>query len=207
MKTATEVGGDYYDFSTKEDGSLNICLGDATGHGMKAGTIVSMMKSLFTGISAANDISEFFILSNNALKNSELDKMMMAFGMINIQENKIRISNAGIPPIFIFRSASRSVEEIKLNGLPLGAMKNTKYDSHNTDVSTGDIILMLSDGMPELRNGNDEMFGYERIKELFGKIGDKSANEIIQYLKLNSTDWVKDKDPDDDVTFVVIKVK
>ena len=45
MQTATEVGGDYYDFSVKEDGSLNVCLGDATGHGMKAGTIVSMMKS------------------------------------------------------------------------------------------------------------------------------------------------------------------
>ncbi len=47
MKTATEVGGDYYDFSTKKDGSLNVCLGDATGHGMKAGTLVSMMKSIF----------------------------------------------------------------------------------------------------------------------------------------------------------------
>ena len=48
MQTATEVGGDYYDFSTVEDGSLNICLGDATGHGMKAGIMVSSMKSIFT---------------------------------------------------------------------------------------------------------------------------------------------------------------
>ncbi|MCW8849359.1 MAG: triple tyrosine motif-containing protein, partial [Melioribacteraceae bacterium] len=41
MKTATEVGGDYYDFSMKEDGSLNIALGDGTGHGLKAGILVS----------------------------------------------------------------------------------------------------------------------------------------------------------------------
>ena len=56
MKTATEVGGDYYDFSTKEDGSLNIAIGDATGHGMKAGTLVTMMKSLFTANSIDKEI-------------------------------------------------------------------------------------------------------------------------------------------------------
>ena len=47
MKTATEVGGDYYDFIVGLDGTLIVAIGDATGHGMKAGTIVSMVKALF----------------------------------------------------------------------------------------------------------------------------------------------------------------
>ena len=38
MKTATEVGGDYYDFNVGTDGTLTVAIGDATGHGMKAGT-------------------------------------------------------------------------------------------------------------------------------------------------------------------------
>ena len=46
MKTATEVGGDYYDFSVGQDGTLNIGFGDATGHGMQAGTIVTLMKPI-----------------------------------------------------------------------------------------------------------------------------------------------------------------
>ena len=87
MKTATEVGGDYYDFSTKEDGSLNVCLGDATGHGMKAGTLVSMIKSLFTANSIDKSLEEFFSSTNEALKNAKLDKMMMAFAMLNINVN------------------------------------------------------------------------------------------------------------------------
>ena len=34
MKTATEVGGDYYDFNISADGTLNVAMGDATGHGV-----------------------------------------------------------------------------------------------------------------------------------------------------------------------------
>ena len=47
MKTATEVGGDYYDFHVHADGTLTVILGDATGHGMMSGMMVSIMKSLF----------------------------------------------------------------------------------------------------------------------------------------------------------------
>ena len=46
MKTATEVGGDYYDFHIGLDGTLTVVFGDATGHGMKAGTMVTTTKSL-----------------------------------------------------------------------------------------------------------------------------------------------------------------
>src|SRR6185295_16116119 len=50
MKTATEVGGDYYDFHLAEDGTLTVAVGDATGHGLKAGTMVSSVKSLFVSL-------------------------------------------------------------------------------------------------------------------------------------------------------------
>ena len=48
MRTATEVGGDYYDFHLADDGALTVAVGDATGHGARAGTMVTVIKSLFT---------------------------------------------------------------------------------------------------------------------------------------------------------------
>ena len=183
MKTATEVGGDYYDFSTKEDGSLNICLGDATGHGMKAGTIVTMMKSLFTTNSVNKNLEEFFASSNNGIKDSKLERMMIAFAMLNINSNRLQIANAGIPPIYIYRKKNNNIEEIKVNGLPLGAMNNSSYELYETELFAGDTILILSDGMPELRNKNDEMYGYERVKDMFLKNGTNSCEEIIDKLK------------------------
>ena len=84
MKTATEVGGDYYDFNVGLDGTLTVAIGDATGHGMQAGTIVSMTKALFASGSSKLDMKTFFSHSSDALKEIELGRLMMAFMMIKI---------------------------------------------------------------------------------------------------------------------------
>jgi serine phosphatase RsbU (regulator of sigma subunit) len=60
MKTATEVGGDYYDFHIGLDGTLTVVLGDATGHGMKAGTMVTTTKSLFNVLAPNPNIVDTF---------------------------------------------------------------------------------------------------------------------------------------------------
>jgi len=91
MKTASDVGGDYYDFSQNEDGSLNVSIGDATGHGMKAGTMVSIMKALFTSDSSKLNISGFFNSSNKTIKEINLERIMMAFSMLNFNGNKVII--------------------------------------------------------------------------------------------------------------------
>ncbi len=207
MRTATEVGGDYYDFSTKDNGSLNICIGDATGHGLKAGTLVSMMKSLFIADSVRLDIKDFFDSSNETLKKMSLSKMMIAFAMINIYGREIKISNAGIPPVFIYRKEKNLLEEINLHGLPIGAMRNTKYEVYSSEVNIGDTLLLLSDGLPELKNIYNEMYGYERLKEVFIKNVRKNSDEIISALENESRIWRGEREQDDDITFVVIKIK
>ncbi len=207
MQTATEVGGDYYDFSTKDDGSLNVCLGDATGHGMKAGTIVSMMKSLFTTNSINKNMEEFFATSNYGLKNSKLNGMMMAFAMLNINSNKIRIANAGIPPLYIYRKDKAEIEEVNVNGLPIGALINSGYKIYESELAAGDTILMLSDGLPELQNDKKEMYGYDRLKNIFVNNAEKNSDDIISCLKDEVSNWANGEGLHDDVTFVVIKVK
>ncbi len=207
MQTATEVGGDYYDFSTKDNGSLNICLGDATGHGLKAGTLVSMMKSLFVADSARLDIKQFFISSNETLKKMALSKMMIAFSMVNIYGREIKIVNAGIPPVFIYRKDIDLVEEVALHGLPLGAMRKTDYEVFSTELNSGDTILLLSDGLPELQNADEEMYGYERLKRILNVNGNKSSGEIISALEIEAKHWKGDMEQNDDITFIAVKVK
>ena len=207
MKTATEVGGDYYDFNVGLDGTLTAAIGDATGHGMKAGTIVSMAKALFDSNSSRLDMKTFFVQSSATLKGIELGRLMMAFMMIKINNHNLEICNAGMPPLFIYRKQSKQVEELMLKGMPLGAIKNFPYEIRKTDLSSGDTILLLSDGLPELKNENEELFSYNRVNETFKSVAEKQPEEIISYLKEEGSRWVNDKEPDDDVTFVVIKVK
>jgi serine phosphatase RsbU (regulator of sigma subunit)/ligand-binding sensor domain-containing protein len=207
MKTATEVGGDYYDFHVGMDGTLTVVVGDATGHGMKAGTMVTAAKSLFNSYAENPDILLTFSEMTRCIKQLHFEQLSMCMMMLKILNNKIMLSSAGIPSVLIYRKENLTVEEIALKGMPLGSVNNFPYQLKETIINPGDTILLLTDGLPELFNRNGEMFGYERVTKEFDKVAHRSPEEIIDVLKTASSDWVQNEDPDDDVTFVVIKVK
>lgn len=207
MKTATEVGGDYYDFHVGLDGTLTVVLGDATGHGMRAGTMVTSSKSLFSSYAESDDIINTFHEMTRCIKNMHFDNLSMCMTMIKINNNQIRMSSAGMPPIFIYRKNTSSVEEYLFEGMPLGTMRNFPYVVRESNLNSGDTILIMSDGFPELINNNEEIFGFKRCKHLFEEIAHKEPEDIISKLNDAGSKWVNDNDPDDDVTFVVIKVK
>jgi sigma-B regulation protein RsbU (phosphoserine phosphatase) len=207
MKTASEVGGDYYDFSEKSNGSLNVAIGDATGHGMNAGIMVSIMKTLFISDSNEIDLKDFFDTSNRTIKSLNLGRMLMAFAMLNINENRIRFINAAMPPIFVYKSSERKVMEYINQSMPLGAITDFNFSINEFQIEPGDVILLLSDGLPELLNESNEMFGYHEVENILINNYEKSPQEIINALKQRSTDWSGEIDPNDDITFVVIKVK
>ena len=173
MQTATEVGGDYYDFSRKDDGSINIAVGDATGHGMKAGTLVTMMKSLFTANSSKTDIEDFFTSSNLTIKNSNLKRMMVGFAMLNIYDHKAKLINAGMPSVYLYQKEEGRVEELKQHNLPLGAMKIERYNASEINLNTGDVLLLMTDGFPELHSPSEELFGYENVFSSFKEVAEK----------------------------------
>ncbi len=112
-----------------------------------------------------------------------------------------------MPPLFIYKKQSNKVDELLLKGMPLGAIKNFPYEIKETEISAGDTLLLFSDGLPELKNENEELFGYNRVNKLFKSVAEKQPEEIITKLKEEGSKWVNDNDPDDDVTFVVIKIK
>lgn len=207
MKTATEVGGDYYDFNLALDGALTVVLGDATGHGMKAGTMVTTTKSLFNVLAPNPNIVETFHEMTRCLKLMQLEKLSMCMTMLKIHESKIYMSSAGMPPILFYRKESKSVEEYVLKGMPLGTFQDFPYTLKSSELCIGDTILLMSDGFPELMNDEKEMYGYKRAKNLFEESVNRTPEEIIKTLTQAGSDWVNDRDPDDDVTFVVIKVK
>ena len=62
-------------------------------------------------------------------------------------------------------------------------------------------------GLPELFNKDKEMFGYERLMDIYKNTANKNPEEIIEDLKNLGSEWTNDAAPDDDITFFVIKIK
>jgi ligand-binding sensor domain-containing protein/serine phosphatase RsbU (regulator of sigma subunit) len=207
MRTATEVGGDYYDFIVEENGVLSVAFGDATGHGLQAGTMVTLMKGFFTSDSSKLGLNEFMSHCTRVIKDIKLGRILMSFSYLKIDKNKLEITSAGMPPVFYHHKETNQVEEIIIKGMPLGAMRNASYNTVEMKLKSGDTILLLTDGLPEQMDPNEEMFDYSRVKKHFNDIIENSPNTIIEKLVEAGDNWMNGRVQDDDITFVVIKVK
>ncbi len=207
MKTATEVGGDYYDYNISADGTLNIAIGDATGHGMRAGTVVTLMKGLFSADSGRMKIEDFFKQSSETIKDLRFGRMMMSFTLLKIKENQMLFSSAGMPPAYIYRSSTLKVEELAHGGMPLGGVQEFKYEVKKDALNNGDTLLLMSDGLPELKNPDGDMFDYPRVEGVFRDVAGETPQAIVDRLVDAGEIWRKDQPADDDVTLMVIRAR
>ncbi len=201
--TSTEVGGDYYDFFKTDDTIYAVC-GDATGHGTSAGMVVSVTKSALNGLpfSSTSDVLEKI---NNIIKKIKLGSLRMSLNICKIEKNLMTMSSAAMPPIYHYLAKSKKCDEIEIQGLPLGGLKNETYDSITRKIAINDVFVLLSDGLPEAENKNKELYDYERVRKVIAKNAKKSAEEIKEVMLKEVDLWLDGQLPDDDVTIVVIK--
>jgi serine phosphatase RsbU (regulator of sigma subunit) len=207
MKPATEVGGDYYDFHVGDDGTLTVAVGDATGHGLKAGTMVTATKSLFNNLAHEPDITNIFQQTSRALKGMNLRGLYMAMTMLKIKGNNVQISSAGMPSALIYRAETKQVEEISIKAMPLGSVSNFPYRQQEISLSAGDTVVMLSDGFPEMFNEAGETLGFDKAGDVLEEAAQHPPQEIINRFVKVGESWARSHPPDDDVTFVILKVK
>jgi phosphoserine phosphatase RsbU/P len=206
MKTASEVGGDYYDFHLGADGTLTIAVGDATGHGLKAGTVVTAMKSLFRTYADEPDAAEVLRLSSRVLKEMNLRAMFMALAVAKVRGGNFVVAGAGMPPLLVYRAAARAVESVPLSGAPLGSMKSYAYRQRELALAPGDVALFLSDGFTERFNEAGDLLGDEAAGRALAAVAHLAPQEIINHLTRVGDEWAGARPQDDDVTFVAVKV-
>jgi serine phosphatase RsbU (regulator of sigma subunit) len=205
MRTAAEVGGDYYDTVMIDEHRFDFVIGDATGHGNRAGFMVAIVKSLFKSLQPVDTIPGFFNQVSGILKEMNLGTLFMALSYVKVIGNSVTLSVAGMPPALIYRKEEKKVEEIRLKAMPLGAVTTFPYREETIDLSPGDTILLLTDGLDELFNENREMFGWERIIEFYKEIGEESPEDIIDLFESEAAKWRAEKPIEDDITYLVLK--
>ena len=204
IRSSTEVGGDYYDFFPQDSGSLFSVCGDATGHGVSSGMMVSITKAGLNGIEA---LAPNVILQklNKVVKKVDLGTLRMSLNIVEISDKKLNMSSAAMPPIYLYKASSSTVEELMQSGLPLGGLKDETFDQLTRSFESGDVLIQLSDGLPEAPNANGELYDYDRLKSIIQASGQLSAQQIIDVLIESVDQWLEGNRNPDDITLVVIK--
>ena len=204
IRSSTEVGGDYYDFFTQEDGSFYSVCGDATGHGTTAGMMVSITKAGLNGIPPLPP-NEILTKLNRVVKKVDLGIIRMSLNIVYFKGNKATMSSAAMPPIYHYSAKTNKVNEIEMMNLPLGGLSMETYDLVEIDFKKGDLLVQLSDGLPEAPNPEGEMIDYEKLFNCIEQNAMKSSKEFVKSLVAFAEEWLDGHINPDDITIVSIK--
>ncbi len=207
MNPATEVGGDYYDYQLSDDGTLTLAIGDATGHGLQANTLVTATKSLFASLGHQTDLTDIIRQASTTIRRIGLPKVYMAFALARISGRKLEVAGAGMPAALLYRANNQTVTTIPLKGMPLGGFTTYPYQQTSLELDPGDTLLLMSDGFPEQFNKDHEMRGYDFATSFFREQCPNNPETIISSFTSALADWRKDQPQTDDVTFVIYQCK
>ena len=203
MQTASEVGGDYFDVRRMPDGVATLVIGDATGHGLRAGTLVATTKGLFQAVGDSGDLGVALQVMGAALRDLRLRGLFMALTIVRLHpDGRAEVATAGMPPALLL-DADGEVSAIGAPAPPLGAPVRFAYETRTLHVRSGARLVLMTDGVPERLDAGDELFGYANVPALAATHRDRHGTEYIRALEAD-LDAFAGRPPTDDATLLVI---
>lgn len=160
---AYHLSGDFYDYFTKNDGTICFCLGDVSGKGTSAALLMAKAVSLFRCLcKVLDDISQIVQLMNNELCETAVRGMFITFvgGWLNPETNEITIVNVGHLPPFLVNK--KGIIKIEPSDPPLGVMSGVLHPARKISLKDKRLYL-YTDGFTEgrLKVGKKEDLGKE----------------------------------------------
>jgi serine phosphatase RsbU (regulator of sigma subunit) len=207
MRTATEVGGDYYDFVGGGDAACTLAVGDATGHGMHAGMVVAVAKSLFTTLAPSTGPGQVLREVSLSLARLRRRAATMALAIIRIQGARLEISGTAMPPLLLWRCVDRTIEELPLSGLPLGHRLVGEIPNRILDLAAGDALLVSTDGLAEALDPGGDTWGYERVARAFARTAAHGPEQALDKLLEAMEAFTESRPLLDDVTVVALQAR
>ena len=206
MATATEVGGDYYDFRTLPDGRLMVAVGDATGHGAAAGIVVTAVKTLFSALDGQLELPSFMARCSELLRAMHTGSVHMCLGLARVSADGATVCSAGMPPLLVHRAASGTVEEVVLSGLPLGSRLTGTYEQRFIRLAPGDTLLLTTDGLSELLDPAGTQLGFDGAIAALRQAAGAPPGVLVERMMDAATAWRNDCEQTDDITVVAVRV-
>jgi hypothetical protein len=169
---AEQVGGDFFQQISDDDGGMTIVIGDVSGKGLMAATMVSLLVGAIRAEAShgANPATLLASLNERMMGRSRggfttcLAARFSSTGLMTV-------ANAGHLPPYL------NGNEIDIPGaLPLGILGGAEYESTTIQLAPGDCITFVTDGVPEAQTKAGELFGFERTREVSTQPADRIAH-------------------------------
>lgn len=198
---ATISGDFYYTFPLPGSGT-GIFLGDSCGHGLPAALISMRIIGFLQQIAKETPgPAEILARLNNDLHGLLPPEKFVAGSCLAFFGNSCTMSNAAQPyPILL---SEHGVEEIELDGLPLGMRTDCSYQERRIDFNPGDRLIIFTDGLVEATNWREDFFGKKRLYNCLKTHAEKQPlHELRDALLEGLHLFTKNAPFDDDQTII-----
>jgi PAS domain S-box-containing protein len=204
------VGGDYFDFIDLGNGRRGIVVGDAAGHGLGPALLMAQVRaSLRCLVGGDLDVEEILKRANGVLHDGSPDDgfVTLVFVELDLEKRTIRHASCGHPSAWVLDSSGRVKAELASTCIPLGCFPTAGVQvGPKIELEDGDVLLLVTDGIPEAESPSEEMFGQERLLALARANLGEPATRIVEILDQAVHDHSQCVPGADDITSVVLKV-
>ena len=204
-----EIGGDYYDFIEQHDGKMLIALGDVSGKGTAAALLMSSLHAAIHGQVAARTSLHQTVKSVNEYlaENTPTNRFVTLFiAELDPRTGVLNYINAGHNPPLVGH-VDGTVKQLESGGFPLGIIPSAEFEVGQTQLLSGEALVIYSDGVSEANNLKGDEFGMERLTQVVSKNLKSSASGLRDKVESALSAFTQTAPANDDITLVIVKRK
>lgn len=201
---ARDLGGDLYDFLPLADGLQGIMIGDVSGKGLPAALRMAVARTVFRFESRRGDTPGPTLAAVNRGVLTEIPQGMvtMLYAVLDPRAGSLRFANAGHTYPLLMNGV---VNELELDGLPLGVDIDSDYGEITAQLDPGDSVLMYTDGVVEAAGPDEEYFSFDRLSAILDDCRNLKPRAMVSRLLSEMRAWSGGNLQSDDVTMVVLR--
>ena len=204
---ARTVGGDYYDVILLDDKRLGICIGDVSGKGITAALLMANLQASFRAF-ATPDAAPAVVctkLNDFLCGNTGSDKFISFFyAVLDVENLTLTYVNAGHCPVLLMKKTGQA-QFLRSEGVVLGIIPEWTYADAVAQLSSGDKLVMCTDGVLEAANQQAVEFGEQRL--VHSAQGSDGSAQLIQKKIMNDVSVFCASNFHDDATLLVVAIK
>ncbi len=209
-----EIGGDYFDFLWRRENPnspFSVVVGDITGHGVDSALLMTSARAfLRMRASQPGTMSDIISAMNSHLAQDVLESgrfMTLFYMTIDPGNDRIEWVRAGHDPALLYDPTEDKFEELKGDGIALGVSDAITYEENvKTGLKEGQIIAIGTDGIWEASDKNGKMFGKARFRDIIRQQAQANADDILNAVYGELSQFTKGMKSEDDITLVIIKM-
>ena len=206
--TATEVGGDYYDFVQLNPETLLTVIADVEGKGVASALVMANLQATLRALVAHLHSLERLVSSvnNTILADTRGGKFMTFFvAMLDQRNRSLHYINAGhVPPAVV--KANGEINYLTEGGMVMGVFPDVPYDRGFVRLETGDIVVGCTDGITEAMDRQANEYGNDRLMEVVKRNAAKPAAQIVETVLDDVERYSRNGPHDDDRILFILKV-